>query len=404
MRQGSFIDKMVELGWTKASTFDNNSTPLVRCIFRYNAWLNIMSQFPERMLVPTLNLLQDIDLAWHTHQLKHEAYRSQTLNIIGRFVDHDDKVEESTLSDAYDQTAKYWEQTYGVPYHVCGCIHPPNKAATAPEPRSSQPRQRPVSSITSAISFHKSIPFVATMLSKLLKGRKKVAPRAMDDSAPTSTTALISAPVFTNTRPHIMSVRDSDASATHASEHNSVIVVGQPSTESRRDSRLQLHRIWGNQTRAVLDANKVPPDGWEAMSIRRTRGHKQAFTRPFPDPKLIPVVPFGAETCAAHNGGVLNGYGLPQQSTDGKFSAGVCATGIRSSDKFPLGEIKKYIEPPKSRTQGLLVAIFLPMEAAGSLPVVWEAGVGADVEEVAKLNESMTILHLTTIKNHLDIC
>ncbi|QRV82552.1 ATP-dependent RNA helicase DOB1 [Ceratobasidium sp. AG-Ba] len=342
LRQGSFIDKMVDLGWTKASTFDNNSTPLVRCVSRYHAWLNIMSQFPSRMLVPTLVC----DLAWHTHQLKHEAYRSQTLDIIGRFVDHDDKVEENTLSDAYDQTAKFWEQSYGVPYHVCGCIHPPNKTVTAPEPRISPPRQRPDSFVLKSIKIpHMPIRFFPTMLSRALKGGNKVSPRPIDDPTPTTTTVLTSAPVFTNTHPQMMSIKDSNASATHPSEHNSVVVTGRPSTQSRRDSRLRTRTLWDKQTRAAVDNGKVPSGGWEAQSIRRAEGHNQAFMRPLPDPNLAPVVPFGAETCVAHNGGVLDGLTLPERCTDGRFSAGVCAAGIRTSDTNILGEMEKHFEP-----------------------------------------------------------
>ncbi|CAG8633763.1 10605_t:CDS:2, partial [Acaulospora colombiana] len=48
LRQGSFIEKMVGLGWTRPGRFDHSkdSAPLVRCIARYHAFLDLMSQNP----------------------------------------------------------------------------------------------------------------------------------------------------------------------------------------------------------------------------------------------------------------------------------------------------------------------------------------------------------------------
>jgi hypothetical protein len=51
----------------------------------------------------------------------------------------------------------------------------------------------------------------------------------------------------------------------------------------------------------------------------------------------IPTVPFGAETCAAHDGGVLYGDSLNSQPTDGKYSAGVCAAGMGYYGMLPPG-------------------------------------------------------------------
>jgi hypothetical protein len=56
IRQGSFIEKMVDLEWTKPGRFNlvKDSAPLVRCIARYHAFLDLMSQNPALFLVPTL--------------------------------------------------------------------------------------------------------------------------------------------------------------------------------------------------------------------------------------------------------------------------------------------------------------------------------------------------------------
>ena len=63
-----------------------------------------MASSPDAFFVPTL----DIDLAWHTHQLSGPKYNSDCLQLIGRFVDHNDKVEEVHLADAFDVTCRAW--------------------------------------------------------------------------------------------------------------------------------------------------------------------------------------------------------------------------------------------------------------------------------------------------------
>ncbi|KIM24558.1 hypothetical protein M408DRAFT_27025, partial [Serendipita vermifera MAFF 305830] len=114
LRQGAFVEKMVHLGWTQPGRFDlhQNLAPLVRSIARYHAFLELMHYCPATFLVPTL----DIDLAWHSHQLKGEAYRNDTLYYIGRTPDHEDSVESSVISKGYDNTAKSVEKRFGVPY------------------------------------------------------------------------------------------------------------------------------------------------------------------------------------------------------------------------------------------------------------------------------------------------
>ncbi|KAF8603071.1 hypothetical protein BDV93DRAFT_178907 [Ceratobasidium sp. AG-I] len=288
LRQGYFIDKMVNMGWAEPHTFDDDPLTLIRCISRYNAWLDVMSQLAQKMLVPTLAIQ---DLAWHTHQLKHSAYRKDTLTLIGQFVDHDDKIEDNKLSDAYDKTAKYWEQRWGVPYHVCGCTHPPSRKPSNP---------------------------VAT-LSKLFRGKSKAPPE------------------FVNPSPQLISTHDCDSSDTHPSEHNSVLVVGQPISESRRFNRTTQHAKWDKQIQSDLSKGKLPADGFEGTNMRRSGGHDQGFMRPIPDLNLMPVVPYGAETCAAYDGGVLDGSKLPKATWDGSYAAGMCAIGMGLYGVAPIG-------------------------------------------------------------------
>lgn len=64
-----------------------------------------MSSSPASFFVPTL----DIDLAWHTHQLRSVKYNSDCFAYVERYVDHNDRVEEDRLSNAFDITCRAWE-------------------------------------------------------------------------------------------------------------------------------------------------------------------------------------------------------------------------------------------------------------------------------------------------------
>ncbi|KAK7035892.1 hypothetical protein R3P38DRAFT_3484110 [Favolaschia claudopus] len=122
LRQGSFVTKMHELEWTKPGFFDNaeDEIALQHAIARYHAFLDLMSSSPASFFVPTL----DIDLVWHTHQLMAEDYANDTMRYVGRFVDHDDKVEESQLANAFDITCGAWKKRFGIQYTHCGCPLP----------------------------------------------------------------------------------------------------------------------------------------------------------------------------------------------------------------------------------------------------------------------------------------
>ncbi|KAI0766049.1 hypothetical protein BC629DRAFT_1539811 [Irpex lacteus] len=67
LRQGSFIEKMHQLGWTVQDRFstEEDSIVLEHSIARYHAFLDLLSTSSSTLFVPTL----DIDLVWHTHQL-----------------------------------------------------------------------------------------------------------------------------------------------------------------------------------------------------------------------------------------------------------------------------------------------------------------------------------------------
>ncbi|TFY79965.1 hypothetical protein EWM64_g4047 [Hericium alpestre] len=122
LRQGTFVKKMQELGWTKPGYFDDqeNSMAIVHAVVRYHAFLDLMSSSTTSFFVPTL----DIDLVWHTHQLFAVSYQVDCKKYVGRYIDHDDKVEETHLSNAFDLTCRAWNARFNVPYMHCGCPLP----------------------------------------------------------------------------------------------------------------------------------------------------------------------------------------------------------------------------------------------------------------------------------------
>ncbi|KAG0707493.1 hypothetical protein DFH29DRAFT_895981 [Suillus ampliporus] len=122
LRQASFVKKLVDLEWTSPAYFssDAHSQLLVNSIMKYHAFIGLMASLPSEFFVPTL----DIDLVWHTHQLKAIKYLADCRRLVGRCVDHNDKVDEGKLSDAFDSTSRAWNTQYGVPYMQCGCSPP----------------------------------------------------------------------------------------------------------------------------------------------------------------------------------------------------------------------------------------------------------------------------------------
>ncbi|KAI0049887.1 hypothetical protein FA95DRAFT_1488384 [Auriscalpium vulgare] len=122
LRQGSFITKMRDLHWTEVDYFDNPEDELVlhHANVRYHAFLDLMSSLPSSFLVPTL----DIDLVWHTHQLTGPCYQRDCKAYVGRYVNHDDKVEETHLANAFDLTCRAWFDRFKVHYMQCGCPLP----------------------------------------------------------------------------------------------------------------------------------------------------------------------------------------------------------------------------------------------------------------------------------------
>ncbi|KXS99375.1 hypothetical protein AC578_8990 [Pseudocercospora eumusae] len=114
IRQGTFIEKMHNIDWLHSPALPST---MERLITKYQYFMKIMKDHPTRMAVPTL----DVDLVWHTHQLNPAAYMGYTITKARQFIDHDDKVAEVQLNDAFAWTSKTYQKLTGQPYSECTC-------------------------------------------------------------------------------------------------------------------------------------------------------------------------------------------------------------------------------------------------------------------------------------------
>jgi hypothetical protein len=114
IRQGSFIDKMHSIDWLHSPAL---MSTMARCLVVYERFFEIMAKNPRKMAVPTLNC----DLAWHTAQTMPKYYYAYSDHVCAKLIDHDDKIEETDLSNAFAWTSKEYQDRYGEAYSECTC-------------------------------------------------------------------------------------------------------------------------------------------------------------------------------------------------------------------------------------------------------------------------------------------
>ncbi|KZT67388.1 hypothetical protein DAEQUDRAFT_713656 [Daedalea quercina L-15889] len=261
IRQGSFTSKMHAFGWTAPGYFDKaiDEIVLAHAITRYHAFLDLMAPSPASFFVPTL----DIDLVWHTHQLTAGRYADDCMKFVERYIDHDDKVEENHLANAFDITCKVWQQRFKVPYSYCGCPLPGDT--------------------------------IGDKLQRLT--RKLVASKEQGSS--------LRPPAHPDIPP-----------ATHASEHNAVQALRNGALSSRQTAKLhhqRRQRQKKTQERRERDARRVRRGELDPEQYRLGEMHYPAFLTPVPFPQLgLPLggcVPVNQTTCASAPGGSCSAGG-----------------------------------------------------------------------------------------------
>lgn len=114
VRQCSFIEKMHSIDWIHSPAA---TSTMARLIQKYTRYMYIIASHPNKTAVPTL----DVDLAWHTHQLSPPSYYAYTVSTTERFINHDDKIEETALSTAFEWTSKTYQKMYNQLYSECTC-------------------------------------------------------------------------------------------------------------------------------------------------------------------------------------------------------------------------------------------------------------------------------------------
>lgn len=114
VRQGVFVDKMYTIDWLHSPS----ARPTMdRLLQKYSRFIHIITTYSEHIAVPTL----DVDLGWHTHQLSPRSYYDYTVSKCKKFIDHDDKMDEKSLSENFEWTSKTYETLFGEVYSECTC-------------------------------------------------------------------------------------------------------------------------------------------------------------------------------------------------------------------------------------------------------------------------------------------
>ncbi|KAF2428684.1 hypothetical protein EJ08DRAFT_719442 [Tothia fuscella] len=114
IRQGSFVEKMHNIDWLHSPALEST---MKRLLTKYARFFALMVEYPRQVAVPTL----DVDLAWHTHQLDPKEYYRYSYALTKKYIDHDDKIEETALSDGFTWTSKTYASKYKEPYSECTC-------------------------------------------------------------------------------------------------------------------------------------------------------------------------------------------------------------------------------------------------------------------------------------------
>ncbi|RUO96386.1 hypothetical protein BC936DRAFT_142125 [Jimgerdemannia flammicorona] len=98
-RHRQFTEKIVNPAWC--------NTKLNDAIDRYHAFLRLLSENPNKLLVPTL----DIELVRHTHMLFPSNYREYTYDLFHRVLIHDDTIPDNTRKASFKATESLWQKS-----------------------------------------------------------------------------------------------------------------------------------------------------------------------------------------------------------------------------------------------------------------------------------------------------
>jgi len=231
---------MERIDWLHSPSATSTADAL---IIKYTRFMQMMADNMMQMMVPTL----DIDLGWHTHQLSppryyafstnlkcnppsHASMSDWTKNFRPGFIDHDDKIEESKLSDAFIKTTELYQKEFKEPYSLCTCWYCESVRASG---------SSLISNAKAAVALKKTSIF----------RRKSTTPAPTDDpnaAAAEAITASIEKQLYNPSKP----VTNNPNNGPHISAHNSVRPI-----ISDRNRTLVEWRL-ADQAKAVEKARK----------------------------------------------------------------------------------------------------------------------------------------------------
>eukprot|EP01113_Clastostelium_recurvatum_P033307 TRINITY_DN4389_c0_g1_i2.p1 TRINITY_DN4389_c0_g1~~TRINITY_DN4389_c0_g1_i2.p1 ORF type:complete len:414 (-),score=101.43 TRINITY_DN4389_c0_g1_i2:62-1228(-) len=106
MRQLSFLNRSEIFSTAKPIMY-------LRLRLQYARFLLLMREYGQKhTLVPTLG----IDLMWHAHMTTPECYEADCQRIVGRFVNHDDSIDEKSLAASLEVTSQLWNKHHKSEY------------------------------------------------------------------------------------------------------------------------------------------------------------------------------------------------------------------------------------------------------------------------------------------------
>ncbi len=216
---------------------------------------------------------------------------SDTTTYIGRLVDHDDKVSDAKLGDAYDLTSRAWAARFGVPYSACGC-HQHGVFAGADGP-----------SIPSKLKFWAK--------DKESKADKRV--RLIETA--------------------IQRMEQGEKDASHPSVHNLVAVLNLKETDQQRAERAYKQKIRDGKAEKLAVKAEVDAKARAEVALSRKKDHPDPFMY---SPDMVGMGMYGGMGGSAYNNGRYRGGGINPYwgvaGAGGVIGIGVIGWGLYEED------------------------------------------------------------------------
>jgi hypothetical protein len=96
---------------------------LALCLKRYENFLRLKAKHPKLYIVPCYG----IDIIWHTHQLNPAVYASETRQILGKVLSHDDSTNDrspdSLLTNSFSETRQLWLSEFKENFEFAGGMY-----------------------------------------------------------------------------------------------------------------------------------------------------------------------------------------------------------------------------------------------------------------------------------------